>query len=189
MHGTDEIKLETPVTTVIRQRPNRESLARYETWLKKIVPIAQGFAGHQSVDVIRPHAGDDAYTIVLHFDTISNLRKWLGSDVRKALIAEIQPYLNAQEEVDIRPGIEFWFTPLVPAARQAKPYKQFLITLPSIFPLTMLVPWALTPLFSAVPFLGLFGISHLVVAAIIVALMVYIVMPRYTRAVAKWLFA
>lgn len=188
MDDKDDIKLETPVTTVIRQRPKADAVARYEAWLKEIIPVAQNFAGHQSVDVIRPHAHEDAYTIVLHFDTISNLRKWLDSETRMLLIAEIRPHLHAPEDININSGIEFWFTPPAVAARQAKPYKQFLITLSAIFPLTILVPWVLGPLFRAVPILGLAGISHLLVAAIIVTLMVYVIMPRYTRLVARWLF-
>lgn len=188
MNGQDDIKLETPVTTVIRQRPAGDSIARYEAWLKEIIPVARSFAGHQGVDVIRPHASDDAYTIVLHFDTISNLRKWLDSETRLRLVAEIRPHLRAQEDIDIKPGIEFWFTPPAAAARQAKPYKQFLVTLSAIFPLTVVVPWALRPLFQVVPALGLPGISHLLVAGIIVTLMVYVIMPRYTRAVSRWLF-
>ena len=60
MDTKDEIKFETPVTTVIRQRPLSDAVARYEAWLKQIIPVAQSFAGHQSVNVIRPHAADDA---------------------------------------------------------------------------------------------------------------------------------
>jgi antibiotic biosynthesis monooxygenase (ABM) superfamily enzyme len=65
----DEVKLDTPVTTVIRQQPRPEAVARYEEWLKEITPIAQQFAGHRGVNVIRPHVGSEVYVIVLHFDT------------------------------------------------------------------------------------------------------------------------
>ena len=78
----DDLELDTPVTTVIRQRPRPDAVDRYENWLKEIIPVAQQFAGHQSVNVIRPHGASGEYTIVLHFDTIANLRKWLNSDVR-----------------------------------------------------------------------------------------------------------
>ena len=75
-----------------------------------------------------------------------------------------------------------------PASRPAKPYKQFLITLSAIFPLTVAVPWLLQPLFQWAPLLGLPVIRQLLIAALIVGTMVYIVMPRYTRLVARWLF-
>lgn len=185
---SDEIKLDTPVTTVIQQRPLPGQAERYEAWLKEIVPIAQTFAGHQGVNVIRPHGTSDAYTIILHFDTVPHLRRWLDSETRMRLIAEIQPFLNEAEAIDVRTGLEFWFTPPDSGPKHAKPYKQYLVTLSAIFPLTMLVPFLLRPLFQGLPMLGLPGISHLIVAAIIVALMVYVIMPRYIRAVSGWLF-
>ena len=103
------------------------------------------------------------------------------------MVAKIHPYLRTPEDIDIKAGIEFWFTP-PPTAKPAKAYKQFLITLSAIFPLTMLVPWLLGPLFAWFPPLGHYVLSHLIVAAVIVALVVYVIMPRYVRLVSKWLF-
>lgn len=182
-----DIALDTPVTTVIVQRPLKDAVSRYEAWLQEIVPAAQQFAGHQSVNVIRPHAGDAAYTIILHFDTIANLRAWLDSDTRARLIEKIRPFLHTDENIEIKTGVEFWFTP--PAGgRTAPPYKQFLITLSAIFPLTIIIPWMLGPAFGLLPALALPGIRHFVIAALIVGAMTYIIMPRYTRLVAGWLY-
>ena len=183
----ENIPLETPVTTVIQQRPKPDATSRYEDWLKEITPAAQQFTGHRGVNVIRPHGGLDAYTIVLHFDTISNLHKWLSSDVRQRLIAKIQPYLRAEEDVEIKTGLEFWFTP--PAGgRHAKPYKQFLVTLSAIFPLTVIIPWLLQPVFAWLPVLALPIVSQLAVGVIIVGLMTWAIMPTYTRLVSRWLY-
>jgi antibiotic biosynthesis monooxygenase (ABM) superfamily enzyme len=49
-----------------------------------------------------------------------------------------------------------------------------------IFPLTIVIPWVLQPLF-AVP-----GVSD---AAIIVGLMTYVVMPPHARLVSRWLYS
>lgn len=180
------IEADTPVTTVIRQHPAPNAVGRYETWLNEIVPVAQTFAGHQGVSVIRPHGAEGAYTIVLHFDTVSHLREWLDAPIRMRLVAEIRPFLRMSEQVDIKTGLQFWFTP--PNGRTARSWKQFLLTLSAIFPLTIAVPWLLGPLFRAVPMLALPGVSHLLVASLIVGAMVYAVMPRYTRLVSQWLF-
>lgn len=184
----DDLELDTPVTTVIRQRPRPDAVDRYENWLKEIIPVAQQFAGHQSVNVIRPHGASGEYTIVLHFDTIANLRKWLNSDVRARLIDQIRPSLSTEENIDIKTGLEFWFTP-PPGGKPARPYKQFFVTLSAIFPLTILVPWLLQPAFAALPPLALPGVRHFVIAAAIVAIMIYGVMPRYTRLVSGWLYS
>jgi antibiotic biosynthesis monooxygenase (ABM) superfamily enzyme len=187
MKSDDEIKLETPVTTVIRQRPQPDAVSRYEDWLKEIIPVAQQFTGHQGVNVIRPQVASDAYTIVLHFDTMANLRQWLASEVRMRLVDKIRPFLRSEENIDIKTGFEFWFTP-PPYGKPAKPYKQFLVTLSAIFPLTIVVPWLLQPIFAWLPVLALPVLRHFVIAAAIVAIMTYAVMPRYTRLVSRWLY-
>lgn len=175
------------VTTVIVQRPLKAHVAEYEAWLKEIMPVAQTFSGHRGVNVIRPHGQGDGYTIVLHFDTEAHLCAWLESDVRKRLVEKVRPYLHADEIIDVKPGIEFWFTP--PDNRKAAPaYKQFLVTLSAIFPLTVIVPWLLAPVFEHVPALAANGVRQLFVDTVIVALMIFLIMPRYVKLVSKWLY-
>ena len=180
-------ELATPVTTVIHHRPLASAIGKYEDWLKEIALVAQQFEGHQGVNVIRPHSAADTYTIVVHFDTVERLRKWLDSDARRQLVGKIRPFLRSEEHVDIKTGLEFWFTP-PPRGKQAKPYKQFLVTFSAILPLTILVPWLLQPLFAGYPTLALPLVRQCIVAAVIVGLMTYVVMPHYIRLVARWLF-
>jgi antibiotic biosynthesis monooxygenase (ABM) superfamily enzyme len=105
----------------------------------------------------------------------------------QGVVSKIRPFLRAAEDIDIRTGFEFWFTP-PPGGKQAKPYKQFLVTFSAIFPLTILIPWLLQPVFAWLPALGLPGVSHFIVAAAIVAIMTYAVMPRYVRLLSGWLY-
>lgn len=186
--GEPVVEVDTPVTTVIVQRPRKDAVAQYEDWLKEITPVAQQFAGHRGVNVIRPHGATQDYTIVLHFDSIANLRNWLDSEVRARLAEKIRPFLRAEESIEIKTGLEFWFTPTT-ASKSAPAYKQFLVTLSAIFPLSVAVPWLLAPLFQWLPELGTLGIRQLIVAAVIVATMTYLVMPRYTRLVSRWLYS
>lgn len=161
----------------------------YELWLKDIALEAGRFAGHLGVNIIRPHGQSQMYTIVLRFDSAEHLESWLGSETRHRYIEEIRPALLKEEEVEVETGMEYWFTP--PAAKQlhAKPFKQFLITLSAIFPLTIIVPLLLKPVYQAIPLLGAPIVSNFIVASVIVYLMVYAIMPRYTKKVAKWLFS
>ena len=150
-------------------------------------PVAQPFPGHLGADIIRPPRGSSAYTVILRFDTLEHLQGWLGSETRRRLIEEVEPLLVEGDRVEIETGLEFWFTP--PAGRSyPKPYKQFLVSLPAIFPLALVVPWILRPLFRSVPVLGMPILSTFLIAAIIVGLMTYVIMPRYTRLVAGWLY-
>ena len=176
------------VLSVIRHTVIPGKDQEYGAWLREIVPIAGNAEGHRGMNIIRPHTGSRTYTIALHFDTLEHLEQWLASGVWRPLILKVQHLLQDGEEVDIKTGLEFWFRPPDSEQKRAKPYKQFLITLSVIFPLTMLVPWLLTPLFRAAPVLGMPGITHFLVAGIIVALMTYVIMPRYTRLMAAWLY-
>lgn len=140
------------------------------------------------MNVIRPHGAATTYTIVLRFDSHENLKGWIDSETRQRLVQEVRSLLTAEEDFKLQTGLEYWFTPAHSKQPHAKPFKQFLVMLSAIFPLTIAVPWALRPLFESVPMLGTFFIARLLVAAIIVWLVVYANMRRYTRLVAAWLF-
>jgi uncharacterized protein len=176
------------VTSVIRHTVRAGSESRYEAWFREVTAIAQTFPGHRGVNFIRPPKGARSYTTVLHFDTIEHLEGWLSSDARKRLLAEIEPYLEGGDQVENTTGLEFWFTPPDSEQKQVKRYKQFLVTWSVIFPLTIFVPWVLHPVFQTIPFLGLPVISNLIVAGMIVGLLMYVIMPPYTRLVATWLY-
>ncbi|CCH01449.1 Antibiotic biosynthesis monooxygenase [Fibrella aestuarina BUZ 2] len=181
------ISADSAVTTIIIQRPYKQHVEAYENWLRAIVPVAQAATGHRGVNVIRPHGHSGEYTIVLHFDSETNLRNWLESDTRKQLVDKVRPFLNEDEQIDIRTGLEFWFTP--PRSQPvAPPYKQFLITLSAIFPLSFLVPQLLAPVIDVVPLLAIPVVRAFLTSALIVALMTFVVMPRYVPLVARWLY-
>jgi uncharacterized protein len=187
MDSSISINAESAVTTIIIQRPYKQQVKAYENWLREIVPLAQAASGHRGVNIIRPHGMSDEYTIVLHFDSETNLRLWLESDTRKRLIEKVRPILNDDEKVDIKTGLEFWFTP--PQSPPAAPrYKQFLITLSAIFPLAFLIPPFLAPLIKYLPFLGVPLIKAFITSLIIVGLMTFVIMPHYARLVARWLY-
>ena len=176
-------------TLLIQHQIEPGAELRYEAWLNEIVPVAQRFIGHLGVNIIRPVGGSGTYTIVLRFDNFEHLQDWLESAVRKRFIEQIEPILVAGDQIEIKTGLEFWFTPEEVGQKHAAPFKQFLITLSVIFPLTLVVPQMWKPVFHALPWLSMTVPSNFVVAATIVFLVVYIIMPRYTRLAAKWLYS
>lgn len=176
------------VVSVIRHEVRPGHDADYEAWVADVLPIAESFPGHQGVAIIRPPEGSHVYTIVLHFDTLEHLRGWLESDTRRRLLDKVEPFLtHAPGEVEIRPGLEFWLSP--PGQKHARPYKQFLLILSALYPLSLGMAWLAQPLFAAVPGLAQPLLRGLLLAAAIVAVMTWVIMPRYTRLVAKWLYA
>lgn len=176
------------VTLLIQQRVRPDALARYEQWLRTIAAKAAEYPGHQGVHIIRPPAGQNEYSILIRFASGADAEHWTSSSDRKQLLAEIADAFEREDQFRIEPGIEFWFTPPSPAQKKPAPWKQWLITTSVIWPLTMLIPPLFKPLFAALPVLGLWGISHGLIAATIVALVVFLIMPRYVHAVSGWLF-
>jgi uncharacterized protein len=175
------------VVSIIRHEVRPGGEAAYEAWTRQVVPVAQTFPGHQGVAVIRPGDASRQYTVVLHFDTVEHLRNWLESETRRKLLEQIEPVLALPGEVEIRPGLDFWLP--APGQRRARPARQFLLALSVIFPLSIVIPVLLRPLFAAVPLVDAPIVRAFIVSALIVWLMTYVVMPRYTKVVARWLYA
>lgn len=176
------------VTLHIQQRVRADAMPRYEQWLRTIGAKAAEYPGHQGVHIIRPPAGGNEYAIIIRFATLADAQRWTESADRRRLLAEIGDAFETEDRFHIHPGIDFWFTPPSPAQKKPSPWKQWLITTSVIWPLTMLVPPLFKPLFAVAPMLGQWGISHGIVASTIVALVVFLIMPRYVRAVSGWLY-
>lgn len=175
------------VTAVIKHRIRPDAVAGYEAWLKRIVPIAERFPGHRGVHIIRPAGGASIYTVTIRFDSVLHADDWFQSSARRELLAEAAPLLENDEQVQTVSGLEFWFDAAA-GAKQARRYKQFLLTLAVIFPLTIAVPAIVAWVAHAIPVLNNFYLAHFVTSAIVVALMAYVVMPRVTRWVSPWLY-
>lgn len=175
------------VTAVIRHHVRPDAAATYEHWLKRIVPIAERFPGHRGVHVLHPAAGSTLYTVTIRFDSLLHAEDWFQSAARHALLDEVLPMLDSDEEVKTVTGLEFWFQP-APGQKPARRYKQFLVTLCVIFPLTLYVPRGVQWLARWVPALHDTYLAHFATAAVIVGLMTYVPMPRITRRLAGWLY-
>ncbi|PSJ43799.1 antibiotic biosynthesis monooxygenase [Zobellella endophytica] len=177
------------VSVLIRHRIRQEAMSDYEHWLRKTIDVAAGFAGHQGVNILKPAGGHTQYDIAVRFASRAEAEAWVHSRERRALLEEAEGYLVLPDEVDIATGIDNWFQPLNPPVKQPTRWKQWLLTTLVIWLLTLLVPPALSLLlFEPVPLLGLWGLRHAITAAAIVALVIYVIMPRLVRRVSGWLF-
>jgi uncharacterized protein len=175
-------------TAVITHQVRDSRHAEYEKWLTEIVPLTRASPGHLDIQLVRPVRGvTDTYTILLRFDTEENLRHWIESDTRRRLIDSVKPILAQGDSYTIHSGLDFLFTPRDASHRVPVRWKQFLITWSAIFPLSFLIPMVV-----AAPLRWLGWHNKLVVATVVSALavfmMVYVIMPRYTRLVRHWLF-
>jgi uncharacterized protein len=176
-------------TVVITHRIRDGQQAAYDAWLEEIGPICRSSGGLLDSQTIRPIPGITAtYTVILRFDTSANLERWMVSPERRQLIEKVRPLLAQDDDFFIRSGLDFWFTPEGARARVPVRWKQFLITWSAIYPLVLGVLLAVPPVLRQLGIPQDHYFDTLVVTASVVFLMVYLVMPRYTKLVQRWLF-
>ncbi len=176
-------------TVVITHRLRNNLQAEYDEWIDKIKPIAMDAPGFLDTNVVRPiHGLTETCTIIMRFDSEENLRKWMESPTRSRLIEEVRPLLATDDDFFINSGLDFWFTPAGAKAKVPLRWKQYLMTWSVIYPLVLVIPLIITPVLE---FLGVPSNRFLTTLAItgsIVFLLVYLIMPRYTRLLQRWLF-
>lgn len=176
-------------TAVITHRVREGVHAQYEAWLGVIGPACRAAPGHIDWQIIRPIPGLTAsYTIVVRFDTEAHLRQWMESDARHGFIEQVRPLLVEGDHYSIHGGLDFWFMPQGALAKAPRRWRQFLVTWSAIFPLVFAVPLVVGPVLRAVGLPPHRAIDTLFGTATVVLLMVYVVMPRYTKLVRGWLF-
>lgn len=176
-------------TVVITHRVLKDKHPEYETWLEEITPLAKASPGYLDWHMIRPIPGVvDTYAFIIRFDNEIHLKQWMESSTRTHLIEKVRPLLESDDDFFVRSGLDFWFTPAEAKAKLPVRWKQYVVTWSAIYPLVLLVSFGVT---SALRMLNIHSgrlVTTLVVTGLVVYLMVYIVMPRYTRLVHRWLF-
>jgi uncharacterized protein len=159
---------------------------RYEAWLTDILSAVSRCPGYLGREIFRPTQGTRTYTSIVRFDANSNLNAWVESETRNSFVSRVSDLLEKGDVHEIRTGIDFWFTP--EGVKPPKPWKQFLLTLSAVYPLSLIIPRLFSPLYSVAPLVEQPYIRGLLIAATLTALLTFVIMPRYTRLVKKWLY-
>jgi antibiotic biosynthesis monooxygenase (ABM) superfamily enzyme len=181
--------LQDGATAVIMHRVRGSAQTDYDEWLGEIGPVCQAAPGHLDWQIIRPVTGlTTSYTVVIRFDTPDNLRQWMNSPERKQLIEKVRPLLATDDDYTIHSGLDFLFTPKGEKTKVPVRWKQFLVTWSAIYPLSLAVPLAVVPAMRAAGLPGYRALTSLLVSGALVCLMIYVVMPHYTKLVRRWLF-
>ncbi|MBA6329493.1 antibiotic biosynthesis monooxygenase [Colwellia sp. MB02u-6] len=177
-------------TVVITHRVREGKHADYESWSNEIAPLCKASLGNLDWHIVRPISGlTGTYTIIIRFDTRAHLQDWMESLTRSRLIDKVQPLLVTGDDFFISSGLDFWFTPERAKAKVPVRWKQSIVTWSAIYPLVLGVPIVIAPVLQLLHFPDNHFITTLVVTGVIVFLMVYWIMPRYTRFIQRWLFS
>ena len=176
-------------TVVITHRVRVDKHGEYERWLEEIAPLCRASPGFLDLHIVRPIAGiTETYTVIIRFDTAEHLKGWMQSRTRELLIAKVQPLFAGADDFYISSGLDFWFAPAGAKAKVPLRWKQYLLTWSAIYPLALAVQFAVAPLMRVLGIRATTPVTTLAVTAVVVFFMVYVVMPRYTRLVQRWLF-
>jgi len=175
-----------PVTATVTRRVKPGHEAAYEEFLAGISGAAKAFPGYLGEEVFRPASGGGGeYRIIYRFDSPAHLRSWLDSAERAAWLARAEPHVAGPMRAEFLTGLESWFTlPAQPGAAAPPPYKMALVTWVTIFPLITLVVVASAPLLGRLPLVPRLAVTTLVT----MSLMTWVVMPRVTRLLRRWLY-
>jgi antibiotic biosynthesis monooxygenase (ABM) superfamily enzyme len=183
------VSTEQGATVVITHRVRDGQRAAYEEWLNEISPISRSFPGNLDWHLVRPVAGlTGTYSVIIRYDTREHLENWLASQERNRLVDKVRPLLVSGDDFFIRSGLDFWFSPDEAKAKVPVRWKQYLVTLSALYPLALGVPLLVTPLLRQVRISQNRYLDVLCITGAALWLMVYVVMPRYTRLVQRWLF-
>jgi uncharacterized protein len=175
-----------PLTVLVRRKvkPGREK--DYEAWLERLTQgVAERFPGYLGAEFHRPAAAGGDYRSVFRFDTLENLESFERSDFRRQMLADAAPLFAADAAWERMTGLEFWFDP-PPGTKlpQLSPHRMALVLIAVVFCLVLILNIALGPLMTGWP------VPFRVFATVTlqVALMTYLIMPRLTPLLARFIY-
>jgi antibiotic biosynthesis monooxygenase (ABM) superfamily enzyme len=171
-----------PVTLVISRRVRPGGEAAFEAWARELQQASRGFPGYLGVGVLRPPPGRRDYTFVIRFESPAAARAWDAELRREHLPRAPAEALEADADVRHVEGVEFWFSaPGELGAAQPVRWKMAIVL--SFVVAALII--ALAPLTRRIAGWPL-PARALLVGAIQVVLMTYVVMPRVTRWLGRW---
>ncbi|HSI44094.1 MAG TPA: antibiotic biosynthesis monooxygenase [Methylotenera sp.] len=186
----EENNSEKGATVVITHHVSAAQQPQYEAWLSEIGPVCKASQGLLDWHIIRPITGlTNTYTVIIRYDNHDHLKNWIESEDRERLLSKIENVLANKEDVHINSGLDFLFSQVGEKPKTPVRWKQFLLTWSAIFPLVFCLPLLLLPILRWLNVPNNHLLNTLIVTGAVVSLMVYVVMPRYTKLVRRWLFA
>lgn len=157
----------------------------YEQWISGISTTSASFPGHLGVHILRPAKGDNQYTIIYRFDNHQHAKAWENSEARQTWIEELKGMVEGNAKIRSVTGLESWFDlPKISTNKQPDRLRMCIVLIVVVFSLIVIISYLLSPLISHLNY-------HLRIAIIVtlqVILMTYVVMPRITVCLKKWLY-
>jgi uncharacterized protein len=173
------------VTVVVTRKVKRGRESEYEDWLSRLLEESKSLKGYLGATIQKPAPGSTEYTSIFRFDTVDNLRKFEESELRSRYLREVVDYVDADAIWKKITGLEFWFSPpkgtVIP---QPSRFRMSVVTIAVVFGLVLSIGQVVGMVAAEVPlYIRLF-----VTISIEIFLMTYVLMPRITKLLAKWIY-
>jgi uncharacterized protein len=175
-----------PVTVVVTRRVKAGREHDYETWLDGLIKAAATLPGYLGTNIHRPPpTGPREYTSVFRFDSLEHLRDFEESELRARALARVGEYVEADAAWQKLTGLEFWFTPppgtVVP---QPSRFRMALVMIAVVYALVFSIGSGVAVVLEGAPQ----PLRLAVTITIEVFFMTYVLMPRLTRWLARWIY-
>lgn len=170
-------------SSVFAYRIRSDKQSEFQEWRRRILEEVRkfdGFLGTESFDTLG--ADRPEFIVVVRFDSRPHLDAWLRSPIRRTMMREVSPYVHQVSLRRIGSGFEGWFDISANSTPPAR-WRQALLILSALFPVIMIMRSLLVPVFHLLPMPAAF----LILLSLDIAVLTYVVMPRYTRMMNFWL--
>jgi hypothetical protein len=175
-----------PVTVVVRRQVRPGCEGDYEAWLERLIASSRSLPGYLGTEVLRPSSPHSReYTSIFRFDSSENLRAFEESDLRRHALQEVGAFVEADATWERLSGLELWFTPppglVVPQPSRFRMALLLIVVVYTlVFSIGTLVGWVLE---------SASGPLRLLVTIVLeVFTLTYVIMPRLTRVLARWIY-
>ncbi|GIK52979.1 MAG: antibiotic biosynthesis monooxygenase [Planctomycetota bacterium] len=178
--------VEQPVTVVVSREVIAGRTSEYEARLKTLLSDAASLPGYLGAVITRPAPGGKAvYTSVFRFASVESLQAFEESDLRRQFLLDVAPLVAAPAHWRRMSGLEFWFTPPAGAVvPQPSRWRMCVVLIAVVYGLVLSIGSGVNWLLAEVPY----PLRLLITIGVEVPLMTYLLMPRITRWLARWIY-
>lgn len=172
-----------PVTVTVARvvAPGREG--EFQDWYDGIIGVASRFPGFLGAGILRPAQVGQPWHVVYRFADQESLQRWEDSSERAEWLRRADDFV---EETGVHrvSGLETWFALPGRTAPAPPKWKMFVVTLLAIIPIVVLMNVVVLPLIAGWPMVA----RTAVFAVVVTGLMTWVVMPRMTRLLRRFLY-
>ncbi len=172
-----------PITVTVARKVLPDNREAFEDWADGIQSRMSDYPGLLGSTMLSPGPGQDEYHIVYRFADAETLDGWEHSPERAQWLAKLEEMVESERFAHVT-GLESWFT-LPDRADQRPPrWKMVVVTSTVIFALQLPIQAFLLSTLLHWPLVVRAGIMSVAMTV----LMTYLIMPRVTRLLRRWLY-